>query len=214
MVPYFIPYIGKNYQTGNILPRRLLILGDSHYCGECAQCGIKGMADSNGFGCLNFTREVVAKYLEYRQGKRSHESWMNTYLKFEKALAGHETDDAESLKIWNSVAFYNYIQTAYISESRQAYTSDDYAQSFPYVKKVMNDLNPDVIIVWGNRLWSNLPNENWRDGGVVSAAGIEEDFGYYSLSNGKKVLTIRVTHPSAGFPWEAYGEIIKKAFTL
>ena len=210
----FLPFIGTNFSVGGVFPTRILILGDSHYCGECDDCGIKGISENQGTGCCNFTRDVVAKFIEYRQGKRPHEGWMNTYLKFEKALVDHETDASESLKIWNSVAFYNYIQTAYIGESRQAYSSSDYAQSFPYFKQLLNELTPDMIIVWGYRLWNNLPGENWIDGGTVSASGIGEEYGYYALENGKKVLTLRSTHTSAGFAWDASGEVFKKAFAL
>lgn len=214
MTPYFVPYVGADYFVGGIFPKRILILGDSHYCGGCDDCGIRGMGDGQGSECSGFTRNVVNGFLEYRQGKRAHERWMNTYFKFEKALAGHETEALESLSIWNSVAFYNYIQTAYVATSRQAYTDSDYIESFPYFIQVLSDLDPDIVIIWGYRLWNHLPGDNWIDGGSIVASGIEEEYGYYVVANGRKVLVLRSIHPSAGFSWDAYGEVFRKAFAL
>lgn len=210
--PYFLPRIGANFYEDGVFTKRILVLGDSHYCGECDNCGIMSKYNGMDSTCHNFTRNVVSKYLKYRQGKEKREGWMNTFLKFERALVEHKTDASESLKIWESVAFYNYIQTAYILQSRQAYANKDYELSSPYFWQVLNKLKPDVAIIWGHRLWDRLPGENWIDGQTIYASGIEEKYGYYVLKNDKKVLTLRTIHPSGGFAWNAYGEIFKKAF--
>lgn len=212
--PYFLPYIGANFYEGGVFSKRILVLGDSHYCGECDNCGIMSKIDSMDSACHNFTRNVVSKFLKYRQGKELRETWMNTFLKFERALVGHETNASESMEIWDSIAFYNYIQTAYMPHSRQAYTNIEYELSSPYFWQVLNELKPDVTIIWGYRMWDRLPGENWIDGQTIYASGIEEKYGYYVLINGKKVLALRSIHPSIGFAWNAYGELFKKAFKL
>lgn len=30
--PYFEPWIGENYENGGIFGKKILVLGDSHYC--------------------------------------------------------------------------------------------------------------------------------------------------------------------------------------
>ena len=78
------------------------MLGESHYCGDaCADCGSLGHPE-----CADFTRKVVADYLN---PANEREGWMNTYLKFERSLVGHETTPDESQRIWDDIAFYNYL---------------------------------------------------------------------------------------------------------
>lgn len=37
--PYFEPYEGKKYRNSD---PRILVIGDSHYCGGCELCGVRG----------------------------------------------------------------------------------------------------------------------------------------------------------------------------
>lgn len=37
---FFQPFVGKHYADGGMFGKRILILGESHYCDEgCADCG-------------------------------------------------------------------------------------------------------------------------------------------------------------------------------
>ena len=39
-ISFFSPRIGKDYARGGIFGKRILVLGESHYCGTgCADCG-------------------------------------------------------------------------------------------------------------------------------------------------------------------------------
>ena len=56
---FFHPHIGLNYHQPALFPKRILVLGESHYCGDaCADCGSQAHPE-----CANFTRKVVADYL-------------------------------------------------------------------------------------------------------------------------------------------------------
>ena len=103
---FFQPYVGKDYTTGGLFGKRIMVLGESHYCDEgCADCGNV----SSHRECMAFTNGVVGDYLNEQKPR---ERWMSTFLKFERSLVGHETDWPERQRIWQSVLFYNYLQVA------------------------------------------------------------------------------------------------------
>ena len=103
---FFRPWVGSSYTSGGIFGKRLMILGESHYCEEgCVDCGNARVHPE----CCGFTNGVVSDYLNE---SLERQRWMSTYLKFERSLVGHETDWPERKKIWNSVVFYNYLQVA------------------------------------------------------------------------------------------------------
>ena len=97
---FFQPFIGKYYANGGIFDKRIMILGESHYCDEeCADCGDCRLHRE----CMGFTQHVLGDYLDE---KKERQNWMRTFLKFERSLVGKETDQAMRLKIWNSVIFF------------------------------------------------------------------------------------------------------------
>ena len=100
---FFQPFVGKDYASGGIFGKRIMILGESHYCDEgCADCGDCRLHRE----CMGFTQHVLGDYLD--EGTE-RQNWMRTFLKFERSLVGEETDQAMRLKIWNSVVFFNYL---------------------------------------------------------------------------------------------------------
>ena len=72
---FFLPFVGHDYSAGGIFGKRVMILGESHYCGEkCADCGVAGKAGD----CAAFTTNVIKAYLN---PNTERERWMSTYLK-------------------------------------------------------------------------------------------------------------------------------------
>ncbi len=197
---FFHPWVGPNYSTGGIFGKRIMVLGESHYCGEnCADCG----SDFN-CGCNQFTPMRVMDYLD-RSNER--EGWMSTYLKFERSLVNRETTPEESVRIWNSLLFYNFLQVA-MAENRQAGTSEQYRAAAAPFFSVLDQYQPDLLIVWGVRLWNNLPSERWLDGEDMQVDGISIENGYYLLPDGRRVRAICVYHPSAGYSWDFWYKAI------
>ena len=57
---FFQPFVGKDYVNGGIFGKRIMILGESHYCDEsCADCGDCRLHRE----CMNFTQQVLDDYL-------------------------------------------------------------------------------------------------------------------------------------------------------
>lgn len=136
---FFQPFVGRDYTTGGIFGKRIMVLGESHYCDEgCADCG----NIANHRECMAFTNGVVSDYLNE---DKPRERWMSTFLKFERSLVGHETEWPERQRIWQSVLFYNYLQVA-MGGPRKAGSDAEYRQSEQAFFSVLDQYRPQYII--------------------------------------------------------------------
>ena len=133
---------------------------------------------------------------------------MRTFLKFERSLVGEETNQAMRLKIWNSVIFFNYLQVA-MGGPREAGAVEQYHQAGKAFFEVIEKYQPEYVIVWGKRLWNNLPNVGWQDGDDIVVDGYHVATGVYILSNGRQVKVMAVNHPSVGYPWDYWNRVIQ-----
>lgn len=203
---FFQPFVGKNYVSGGIFGKRIMVLGESHYCGEgCADCG----SLTNHAECAAFTNHAVAAYLDENSSAR--EPWMSTFLKFERSLVGHETDWDERRRIWQSVMFCNYLQVA-VDGSREAGTSEQYALSAPAFYELIDMYRPQRVIVWGKQLWGKLPKDGrWRAGKPIMIDGYEAATGSYALGGGAgEARIMAVYHPSVGYSWDWWHRVIEE----
>ncbi len=200
---FFQPFVGKDYANGGIFGKRIMVVGESHYCDEgCADCGDCRMHRE----CMTFTQHVLGDYLD--EGKE-RQNWMRTYVKFERSLVGEETNQAMRLKIWNSVIFFNYLQVA-MGGPREAGTDEQYRRVGKAFFEVLDKFQPEYIILWGQRLWNNMPGERWQNGEAIVVDGKRVATGFYLLSNGKKVKAMAVNHPSVGYSWDYWHSAIEK----
>ena len=204
---FFKPWIGKDYQSGGIFGKKILILGEAHICGEaCDECGKVAVAGE----CADFTSKNCIEVL--LSGKTA--PWTPTLRKFERSLVNHETDLEESKRIWNSVSFYNYVQKAH-DASRNRSKLVDFRKSEEAFFEVIDELRPDIILVWGvTRMYDNMPGgERWEGGDDLVIDGYNVKNGYYRLSNGKKSKILWVYHPSTGYSWDWWHKVINKSLS-
>ena len=204
---FFQPFVGKDYADGGIFGKRIMVLGESHYCDEgCADCGDCRLHRE----CMNFTQQVLGDYLNEN---KERQNWMRTFLKFERSLVGEETNQALRLKIWDSVVFFNYLQVA-MGGPREAGTSAQYSQAGEAFFEVLNKYQPEYVIAWGNRLWDKMPGEHWQNGDDIVVDGYHVATGWYVLSNGRRVKAMAVNHPSVGYSWDYWYKVIKGFYSL
>lgn len=198
---FFKPWKGKNFESSGYRGKKILILGESHYCKIdeiCAVCGVTGLP-----GCNDFTNSTVRKFLAYKNGGCGHERWMNTYTRFGNILENRYLDADETSVLWHSVAFYNYVQIAVI-DKRVSPSTENFSKSGDAFYQVVSELLPDLIIVWGDRLWRNMP-ETGRDVQIDGAP-----YYVYTLKSGFQVLAIYVYHPaSSAFDYGAHETLAK-----
>lgn len=156
----FFPFIGSNYHS---TPFKILVLGESHYDEKLKISSTNPIEIKE---VNNFTNYIVNKYLGYVEGKEKFEKWMNTFTKFanifsDKSDKTEKLNSNEKIVFWQGKAFYNFIQVP-MSSARVAPTLNDFALSISAFKVVCKEYAPDLIIIWGYRVWLNFPNEMKR----------------------------------------------------
>jgi hypothetical protein len=207
---FFFPWIGTDYNNGGIFKKKILILGESHYCedpGVCSGC-TPGVKDSE---CNLLTQKVIKG--QFTDGEKKH----SIFTKLAKLLLDKETieiNDKENF--WNSVAFYNYVQTSVASGARVAPNDKMFSNSFQSFNEVMDKLDPDFLLIVSCRLWKNLPGRagiEWPAGPIIEENNIVEKTWYYKGKR-KNTLSIVIYHPSSpSFSYE-YSSVVRKALSL
>lgn len=198
---FFKPWVGKDYDSGGIFGKKILVLGESHYCGGCNNCG--NIANSGD--CSQFTTEKCIKpYLNGESGR-----WGATFKKFEQTMVTGDIDNNLRKSIWNSIIFYNYLQVS-MHTAREGGIWEDYRQSDRGFFEVLEKYRPELIIAWGvSRLYYNMPGgDRWIAGEdkVVENYSVRND--YYKLSDGSKVRIIWIYHPSTSFTSEWWRKVV------
>ena len=190
---FFKPWVGKDYFEQGYSGKKILVLGESHYCGEYSNCGKCGNLNIENDECRNFTTRVVKLFLNYKQGEEEFEGWMNTYTRFTNVFHGKQVDVETLLQFWDSIVFYNYVQYSTPGPGKSP-QKNEFIDSKTAFFEVLKEYKPDVIIVWGFRLWERLP-----DNGTYAGFDISNDPNgecYYYEVDDKKILAYAVYHPS------------------
>ena len=198
----FRPWIGKNYLSSGLDGKRILVLGESHYCTDsekCEKCERKEIADE----CHAFTEDVLNAYVYNYSG----EKYEQTFLCFERAMAGKVLTQEEREDLWNGMAFYNYIQVAQTGPRQELVNTPE---SEPAFLEVLKELTPDAIIVWGKRLYNTLPDWNGQHSTLNEIDGHQADVWTYNI-DGKNIPALAIDHPSCprGKNWEFWHKVIK-----
>ena len=209
----FRPYVGEKYFSEGFHGKRLLVLGESHYCtkelkegGRCFPiCRAENMLED----CHSQTEDVIDAFIYNYDGSR----YQQTFLCFERALAGKILTQEEREDLWSRFVFYNYVQ--FCQPGPRLPIADEYwAPSEKAFKELLEVYLPDYIIIWGNRLYANLPDWNGEHS-VLTADGMSTDVWTYEI-NGKRIPAIRVHHPStpSGKAWDSWHELYKAFMKL
>jgi hypothetical protein len=209
---FFDPWIGVNYGTKeSIFKKKILILGDSHYCDvNCPNsntCGERNLHEN----CTDFTTDGILCYLD----QEIKTTWKKTYTTFINSMIGRDSSLKYKEEFFDSIVFYNYLQvaagkTAGLTQNYD-YTGDKHLRSF---YEVLDKFLPDIVICWGTKVWNALPND-WEYGeaekgkGILINSEIFKDYYCYPYKD-KKILLIRVHHPSAGYDVEFHNKVFSE----
>ena len=187
---FFKPWVGSEYNSGGVYGKKVLVLGESHY----------GDATDATDETIGVVKEFVYEYwgAPYQQ----------TFLCFERALAGREINQEEREQLWNSVMFYNYFQKS-TTGPRTEPDMTAQKESEEAFRELLEHYQPDVIIVWGQRLYNLLPG--WD--GTETTIKVDNDstrVWHYNIK-GKTIPAMSVHHPSAptGKDWTYWHQFHK-----
>lgn len=191
----FYPWIGKNWGV-SFGGKLILVLGESHYCASPADA-YPGM-----------TWDIIKDLFDPNS---PHEPYKNTYTKFAKALSGKfdRMTIADKEELWESVAFYNYIQEP-LTGPRIAPSDAQFKASEEAFEEVVDTWQPDVIIAWGHRLYSHLPGWGYQGRNVQGPDGTQFETWVYPLPDGRCAHVLGIDHPSVGFTPEYWHFVIKQ----
>lgn len=182
---HFLPWVGEAYTNG-ISGKRIMALGESHYC-----------ANPETEAIPSLTQSIIKDLTDITS---PHEPYKNTYTKFERALKGEVVEKKDKLDLWNSVLFYNFVQEPILGP-RVPPTPSQFNDSESAFFEVLAHYKPDVILVWGQRMFTNLPTKYAHVKTFTFNDGTTSNCITYKLENGHNVRALQLTHPSAGFDW-------------
>lgn len=155
---FFTPYIGKDYQYG-ILNKKILVLGASFYCENTwceyfKECTNRIKKDSSAFDLLCPENCKYSRNLHDQPTyniKDGHETYDNFASAFDEYLNENE-------RFWDKVAFTNYIQFFLpTKETKRSYLSE---RDFYAFYETIIELQPDIVIIWGNIINTKLKEKN------------------------------------------------------
>jgi hypothetical protein len=197
---FFRPWVGENYKTDGCNGKRILVLGESCYCGRCPACGGNTLLPGGKEGedwyeedCRNKIPEVVTRFLDYKNGKVPHAPYMHGYSRFTDIFMGHKCTAEETQNFWKSFVLYEYVQTA-LEESRKSPVDWEWKTGEKPFFEVLAEYDPDVVIAWSRELWNNMPVGFRVDDSFPNRWG--DGLRYYN--NGKREIPVYgCYHPSS-----------------
>lgn len=205
---FFHPWVGEKYKLG-FDNKKILVLGESHICGGCKdQCGD---LDINDEGCRKMTTVAVQHFLNYKKGEDDFANWMNTYTRFSNIVHNKQLSGTEMVDFWDSIAFYNYVQFA-TDEARVSPSLQEFAESEKAFFEVLDILQPDLVIAWGDRLWNHMPSSGSYKESVNSKVNWGKGLYYYKFAD-REIPIMTIYHPSSSsFNYE-WHEIIQEGLS-
>lgn len=181
----FLPFVGDNYNKG-LQGKKVLVLGESHYCANASEA------------VPSLTQDIIKDLYDPNS---EFEPYKNTYTKFAKSLVNKDLTVKDKEEIWNKLAFYNFVQNP-ITGPRKPPSNQEFLDSHTAFFQVLEALQPDCILAWGSRLYDNLPDKGNQGENLTVVGDTPIETWNYTLSNGKVVKVMAVTHPSSGYSWD------------
>lgn len=195
---FFRPWIGKRYDTGGLFRRRVLFLGESHYLWNEAASATPSL-----------TRDCIEE--QYR-GDASHAFWTRIVI----AGLGRKPSLEEKQRFWDSVAFYNFIQTPVGYGPRVRPAPAMWTDAQPPFLEILEALMPHLVIVLGREMWHNLP-EGFVPGPPFGRDRSAESW-WYIVADARgrartrtPALAVGFRHPSAGFSGSYWHGVFREA---
>lgn len=172
-------WVGPNYgaPSNSVSGLKILMVGESHY----------GKGAEIGTSVPEITREVVTKY---QSGEWSI-PLLTKVISVTTGRPASETGYRGVRDAWNDLAFYNYVPVL-VAEGPRAFESRFWSLGASEFEAVLDDLQPDMIIALGYRLWDNALHRHASE--VTTSTSTHSALIRWKA---KTVPTLRVMHPSS-----------------
>lgn len=177
---------------------KILVLGESHYCAKTED------------DRPSLTNDIINDLLD---PESEHEPYKNTYTKFIKSLTGFYdglTND-QKRDAWNHILFYNYVQEA-MNKPRQSPSEKQFYEAQAPFFEVLERNSPDMIIVWGKRLYNRLPRYGKQHPDLDLPLDLGKDCSLeiwaYEVK-GKWIPVLSINHPSGAYSYKKWATAIR-----
>lgn len=205
---FFIPWVGSKYFKYGLNGTRILVLDEAHLCSNntdnfCEGCDFH-------ISCT-LTNDSSERFIKYKNGGGGYESWMSAWTKFINIFFGEKVTNKCAVNFWESIIFYNYVQKPILAPQKLP-NKKDYNNGKSGFESVYNKYNPDIIIVWGKRLWGNMPdNGYWGKKNIVDKQG---DKIYYYKGKEKDIMAYHIPKPSLSYFDYKYTKYFREIMSL
>lgn len=162
--PQMMPWIGKDYDNGN--PKRLLLIGESHYLPDCADGDYKtkegwyyqepDALDEESIGWTN-TREVVGI------GPKAWTKGHTLYREVNKVIGDLKGEDFRNNNMFKYVAYYNYfLRPAYPKGNsfKNICEEQDLNVAYDAFCWIVKAIKPDFVYFFSKFAWESLLKKN------------------------------------------------------
>jgi hypothetical protein len=175
--PVFLPWIGSKFPLATEKRFRLLVLGESHY-------GDPFISNPG------LTKWVVEHHANGIQREPFFTKWSNL-LSNRPAFSG-----IGPAEIFESIAFYNFIQRVVGLHHNDRPTKDDWKNACDPFIAVLDRVRPHAVLVLGMETWNHI---RFPDG-TVSEPDISDRQRIWTRPDGWRIAASSVNHPqSHGF---------------
>lgn len=190
----FAPWQGSSYLTGTTpLGARLLILGESHYS-DVYQAG-----DALP---LDFTQGVIQEL--------GIEGSFTYFTKLRRLISDAALQpELGAEEFWQAVAFSNYIQDIVGEGARIAPAGAMWQRAADTLNLIVQETNPDAMLVVGARLWDNIPNDLAGLAFLRENSSAGEKWQLSIADTGRKIPVAYVAHPaSRGWSYDTWTPVV------
>jgi hypothetical protein len=182
----FMPFVGRSYGYHSAFAIPVLVLGESHYT-----------ATSRKSFPSSFTRDVMDDVI-------SGEEW-KFFTRVSETFRGERSVDPRTF--WNSVAFYNFIQTVIKKNTRP--TAQMWRDAERPFLEVLEALRPRLVAIFGFQTWENTPCHG-RNAKPITHLGHEVPCYEFGCGDSWS-LAPKLRHPSRGFSPKQWHAVILKS---
>jgi len=199
---HYLPWVGDRYGDGfrgpgQLQARKILILGES-----CYHYNQEDLEKNDG---PDFTRDCIRTAID------RVDTGSPIFQNIEQAFLNEARQDgwapSGGAAFWNSLAFYNFVQSPVLGGPRTPPTKAAFLASWAPFRIVLEALRPERVVVCGtSRLWPNMEPTPPTDRLHVHLES-------YRLEDGTNVPCLATYHPSsARYSWRKLHPILMAFF--
>jgi hypothetical protein len=189
---HFEPWVGRDFGTGALGSKRLLVLGEAHY------------SDQPDEDRGSLTQELIR---DVRAGSRH----IPYFTKLQELLTELEPTTQDPYSVRDAVGFYNYVQGFAADAARVRPTEEMWTSGQAPFAKVLNELRPTRVLVTGADLWNALstyPMPGWSS--AKESVDNQEHIFVWSSGAELRVRATWINHPSSyGFQASKWSDRVR-----